>query len=147
VAQAKEEGTAVLQAKKETSSLRGGLKSKNNGADNYFAFISSADPEVPACMSSALGGSNAIAMVRENRFCIKLSYDGLSGQELISQVHGPAAVGETGPAIFAMRTSTEKMQCFDVTKDQKKDLDDELWYFNVHSEKCHVLSVASSFLC
>jgi hypothetical protein len=130
--------SAFVRAEKETTSLRGGLKSENNGADdNYFALTSSEDHELPACISSALGSSNVVAMVRENLFCIKLNYDGLSGREqLISQVHGPAAVGETGPVIFTVHTSTEKTQCFELTKEQKKDLDHELWYFNIHSEMC-----------
>jgi hypothetical protein len=128
--------SAVAQVEERTTpapALRGGLK---NGADNYFALISSADQEVPACMSSALGSSNVVAMVRDNLFCVNLSYDGLSGLELISQVHGPVAIGESGPVIFTIHSSTEKTKCFELNKDQKKDLDDELWYFNIHSEKC-----------
>jgi hypothetical protein len=130
---------AQADEKKTAPALRRGINNaSNNGADNYFALISSAYQEVPACMSSALGTSNVVAMVRDNHFCIKLSYDGLNNPELVSQVHGPAAVGETGPAIFSIDTSiTEKAQCFELTKDhQKKDLDDELWYFNIHSERC-----------
>jgi hypothetical protein len=126
--------SAVVQAEKKTTpALRRGLK---NRADNYFALISSADQEVPACMSSALSSGNVVATVRDDLFCIKLSYDGLSSPELFSHVHGPAAVGETGPVIFTIQTSNGKTQCFELTKDQKEDLDDELWYFNIHSEKC-----------
>jgi hypothetical protein len=105
----------------------------HGGPEIYTAFISAAQ-EVPACMSSALG--YGIATVEDHEFCIKLSYDGLSGLELFSHVHGPAAVGETGPVIFTLDTSTEKKQCFMLTSDQMKDLDDELWYFNIHSDKC-----------
>jgi hypothetical protein len=121
--------SAVVHAKEETTSLR-------RGADNYFALINSADQEVPACMSSALGSGNVVATVRDNLFCLKLSYDGLSDMELFSHVHGPAALGETGPIIFTMDINTDKTQCFELTKDQKKDLDDELWYFGINSEKC-----------
>jgi hypothetical protein len=129
--------SAVVHANKETTSLRRGLKSGNkNGADDYFALISNTYQEVPACMSSTLSSGNAVATVRDDLFCIRLSYDGLSSSEVISHVHGPAAVGETGPVIFTIDTNTEKAQCFELTKDQKKDLDDELWYFNIHSEKC-----------
>jgi hypothetical protein len=127
---------AVVQAKTETPALRRGLKSRNDGADNYFALISSADKDDPACMSSALGSGNVVATVRANLFCIKLSYNGLSGPELFSHVHGPTAIGETGPVIFTMDTSSEKTQCFLLTKDQKKDLDDELWYIHIHSAIC-----------
>jgi hypothetical protein len=129
--------SAFVHASKETTSLRRGLKSGNkNGANDYFALISNTDQEVPACMSSTLSSGSIVATVRDNLFCIRLFYDGLSGPELVSHVHGPAAVGETGPAIFTIDTTTEKAQCFELTKDQKKDLDDELWYFNIHSEKC-----------
>jgi hypothetical protein len=103
------------------------------GTDTYTAFISAAQ-EVPECMSSALG--YAIATVQDHYFCIKLSYDGLSGPELSSHVHGPAAAGETGPVIFTMVTKTQKKQCFELTTDQRKDLDDDLWYFNIHSDMC-----------
>jgi hypothetical protein len=129
--------SAVVHAKKETLSLRRGLKGGNNGADNYFALIiSSADQEVPSCISSALGSGSVVATVRDNIFCIKLSHDGSSGPELFSRVHGPATPGETGLVIFTKDIITANTQCFELTKDQKKDLDDELWYFDVHSEKC-----------
>jgi hypothetical protein len=137
--------SAVVQAEKKTtststSSLRRGLKSgKKNAADDYFALISSSSPdqqEVPSCMPSALSSANVVATVRDNLFCIRLSYDGLSSPELFSHVHGPNVVGKTGPVIFTIDASTEKKQCFELTKDQKKDLDNELWYFDIHSEKC-----------
>jgi hypothetical protein len=74
------------------ASLRG-----NNKAENYFALIGAGaqvDEEITGCMASALG--HVIAMVRDDRFCIKLSCDGLSSPELFSHaVHGPAAFGET----------------------------------------------------
>jgi hypothetical protein len=101
--------------------------------DTYYAVIGAAQ-EVPGCMSSATG--NAIATVEGNQFCIKLSYDGLSGPELFSHVHGPAAVGETGPVVFTLNTSTQKTQCFELTEDNKMFLEKELYYFNVHSEMC-----------
>jgi hypothetical protein len=138
--------SAVVHANKETSSLRRGLNSGNkNGANDYFALISNTDQEVPACMSSALG--NVIAMVRDDLFCIRLSFDdGLSGPELFSHVHGPAAVGESGPVIFTIDTTSTKTQCFELTKDQKKDLDDELWYFNIQSEECPNGAIRSQIL-
>ncbi len=97
--------SASVQAKNMKSSRRGG---KGGGPDyTYFALISAAQ-EVPGCMSSALG--NAIVTVQDDEFCIKLSYDGLSGPELYSHVHRPAAVGETGPGIFTLNTITQKTQ-------------------------------------
>jgi hypothetical protein len=124
--------SASVQAKKMKSSRRGG--SNKGGPDTYFALMSAAQ-EVPGCMSSALG--NAIATVQDDEFCIRLSYDGLSGPELSSHVHGPAAIGETGLVIFTLDTSTQKTQCFGgLTSKEMKDLDDDLWYFNVHSEAC-----------
>jgi hypothetical protein len=133
--------SAVVNAKGETApALRG-----NNRADNYFALITSAsgtqaEQETPGCVPSALIAGNVVAMVRDDRFCIKLSYDQVlsSRPELFSHtLHGPAAAGETGPLIYTLdATSTDKMQCFELTADQKKDLDDELWYINIHSEMC-----------
>ena len=127
--------SAFVQAQKKTPGLRRGLKAGNNGADNYFALVSAAQEDT-GCISSALG--DVIATVRDNLFCIKFpSYVGLSGPELVSHVHGPAAVGETGPVIFTMDTSADKTQCFELTKDQIIDLDDELWYITIHSSEMY----------
>ena len=122
--------SAFVQAKKKTPALRRGLKAENNKADNYFALVSAAQEDARS-ISSARG--DVIATVRDDLFCIKFSYNGLSGPEIFSHIHGPAAAGETGPVIFSMDTSTQKTQCFEVTKDQMKDLDDELWYITIHS--------------
>jgi hypothetical protein len=136
--------SAFVQAQEETPAPRRGLRGGNNGADNYFALISGAEQEVPSCMSSALG--SVIATVRDDSFCIKLSYDVLGSPELFSHVHGPAAVGETGPVIFTMDTNTQQMQCFELTKEQIQDLDDELWYVNIHSEKCPDVAIRGQIL-
>jgi hypothetical protein len=134
----------LVQAKNQTPALRRGLKgANNNGADNYFALVSAAQQEQEqeqdaGCIFSALLG-NAVATVRDNLFCIKFSYAGLSsgGLDLFSHIHGPAAAGETGPIMFFMDTSSDKTQCFELTKQQmKEDLDDGLWYFDIHSEMC-----------
>jgi hypothetical protein len=105
-----------------------GSKSKT-----YTSVINAAQ-EVPLCFSSALG--NAVATVEDDLFCIALSYDGLSGPELFSHVHGPAAIGEAGPVIFTLDLDTQKTQCFYITDDEYADLNDKLWYFNIHSEQC-----------
>jgi hypothetical protein len=110
---------------------RGGVM--NRMSETYYSIINAAQ-EVPGCTSSALG--NAIATVEGDQFCIKLSYDGLSGPELFSHVHGPAAIGETAPVIFTMALTTQKTQCFTLTKDNKEAIDNELYYFNIHSDKC-----------
>jgi hypothetical protein len=137
------ENTAVRGLKMgRRGGKRGGMNmmsSKRNGGmmgsktETYYSVISAAQ-EVPGCTSSALG--NAIATVQDGNLCIKLSYDGLSGPELFSHIHGPAAIGETAPVIFTMALTTQKTQCFELTKDQMKELDDKLWYFNIHSDMC-----------
>jgi hypothetical protein len=124
--------SASVQAKKMKSIRSGG---KGGGPDTYIALLSAAQA-LPGCTSSALG--NAIVTVQDDEFCIKLSYSGLSASETKAHVHGPAAVGDSGPLIFALDTpSTQKMQCFDLTSEEDyDDLDDGLWYFNVHSAEC-----------
>jgi hypothetical protein len=32
--------------------------------------------------------------------------------------------------------SAQKTQCFNLTEDNKKNLEDALYYFNIHSDKC-----------
>jgi hypothetical protein len=131
--------SVVVHAKDGTTpALRG-----NKRDDNYFALITSAgtqaEREIPGCVPSALSAGNVVAMVRDDRFCIKLSYDQVSTSrpELFSHtLHGPAATGETGPVIFTMDATSTQMQCFELTADQKRDLDDELWYIHIHSQLC-----------
>jgi hypothetical protein len=122
------------QAKKKTPTLRRGLKGGNSGANTYFALVSVTQEDTGSIFSAPHG--NVVATVRDDLFCIKFSYVGLSSgsPDLFSHIHGPAATGETGPIIFFMNTSSEKTQCFEMTKNQMKDLDDELWSFDVHSE-------------
>jgi hypothetical protein len=98
---------------------------KGGGPETHFALISAAQ-EVPGCTSSAL--DNAVATVEGDQFCIKLSSDGMSGPELFAHVHGPAAIGETSPVDFTMALSTQKTQCFTLTKDKKKPTENELYY-------------------
>mgnify|MGYP002811481560 CR=1 FL=1 len=112
---------AFVQAKKKATALRRGLKGGTNGFDNYVAIITVA-LGATGCLPSVIG--SVIATVRDDTFCIKLSCDGVSGQEVFSHVHGPAALGETGRIFFTTAISTDKTQCFELTKDQKKDLDD-----------------------
>jgi hypothetical protein len=129
--------TAFAQVKEKTPALRSGRKDGNkNGADNYLALVTSVAQKDKGCMTSTLG--SVVATVRDDIFCVKVCYAGFSsgGPDIFSHIHGPAADGETGPVIFTMDTSTDKMQCSELTKDQMKDLNDELWYFDVHSEMC-----------
>jgi hypothetical protein len=136
--------SAFVQAEKKTPALRGRGRG-NNGADNYFALISAAQEDT-GCISTPHFG-NVVATVRDDIFCIKFSFiGGSSGPGLFSHVHGPATFGENGPVIFAMHTSTEKTQCFELTDDQMKDLDDELWYFDIHSEMCPKAAIRGQIL-
>jgi hypothetical protein len=53
----------------KVTSLHRGLKGGSNVSDNYFIIGAAADEETPGCR---LRG-NVIAMVRDDRFCIKVS--------------------------------------------------------------------------
>ncbi|GKY90933.1 hypothetical protein MPSEU_000066100 [Mayamaea pseudoterrestris] len=90
--------------------------------------------------SEALG--NAVATLSGSRFCINLSYIGLSSPELYSHIHGPATVGisNTADVLYTLSTGAVKTpakgDCFQITESEKKDLMKGLWYFNVHTKQC-----------
>jgi hypothetical protein len=106
------------------------------GSDVYISLLNSGQGVGDECASAAIG--NALVTVdRGGMMCFSLSYQGLIGNELFTHIHGPAMVGEAADAIF-VATSIEafKSECFQLSRDQEKDLEDGLWYFNIHSDAC-----------
>jgi hypothetical protein len=73
---------------------------------------------------------------RGDQFCIKLSYDGRQ-PELFSHVHGPAAVEKLALNHLPVGPhNSEEPMLYADHQGAEEDLDDDLWYFNVHSDKC-----------
>jgi hypothetical protein len=80
-------------------------------------------------MPDALG--NAVATLVGYKFCIFLSYSGLSGPEESSYIHGPAPIGENASVLFGpLSTGTVKNDCFYLDDEQIGYLEKGYLYFN-----------------
>lgn len=133
----KQKQKRLERKKKRQEKLQEKLKTRN-----FFSLLNAAqeistDGSAGACESNAIG--NAVATLKGgNEFCIMLSY-GLAFSklpEVVSHIHGPANIGENGPAVLKLSPSPTKTDCFKLTKKQRKQLLEGKWYFNIHSKKC-----------
>jgi hypothetical protein len=106
-----------VQAREEDNSTPQAQRGEQ-GPDTYFALISAAQSARMHVLLSVMPLQR-----RVTSSVSKLSYDGLSGPELFSHVHGPAAIGETG--LSSRWTSQLRRRFYADHQDQKKDLDDE----------------------
>ena len=89
------------------------------------------------CDTEALGNAVSYYDKRRRRFCINLSYYGLSGSETDSYIRGPAYVGEHhGRNLYKLPNGHIKNACFHIDRDEERDLYKGLWYFQIHSSKC-----------
>jgi hypothetical protein len=103
--------------------------------DVYFSLISAAQ-EVAGCMSQASGNALATLNPTSCELCIKLSYSGLSGPELLSHIHGPAKIGEHAGVLSPLSLDPVKTDCFTLDSEQIKYLEAGHLYFKIHSEMC-----------
>jgi hypothetical protein len=100
----------------------------------YLAVLNAAQ-EVPPVASTAIGNAhltfdNATAML-----CFSIGFQGLSSPELFSHIHGPALPGAPANVIFFLPNGNPKSGCVGpLTKQQKAELNKNLWYINIHSD-------------
>ena len=98
-----------------------------------FSVLNAAQDVTP-CDSTALG--NAMATLENNRFCIFLSYSGLSSSESASNIRGPAELNAEADVLFTLSSGTSKNDCFDLSAEDISDLYDGLLYFNIETPAC-----------
>lgn len=103
--------------------------------DIYTSLLSPA-VEVPFCEAANPALGNALLAYDGDWLCVQLTYDGLSGPELFSHIHGPAPIGETGPVLFSLSMGQIKRDCFQLSEEEEAFLEAGLLYFNVHSDSC-----------
>jgi len=62
-----------------------------------------------------------------------ISYSALAGSILAGEIHGPAAAGSTGPAIFLLNDNGERFigTTLALTSIQRDQLYNDLWYVNI----------------
>lgn len=91
--------------------------------------------EVPANESAATGTLEATYDTETMMFTWTVTYDGLTGDATAAHFHGPAAADATaGPVVpieGALASPIEGSAT--LTEEQATQLQDGMWYFNVHT--------------
>ncbi|HLA76173.1 MAG TPA: CHRD domain-containing protein [Vicinamibacteria bacterium] len=106
--------------------------------DTPFEALLTSDEEVPTNASTAVGFGRVSLNQAETSMYVSLRYDNLTAAQTAAHIHGAAAVGSNGPAIFSLGapggTSGQIVDAlFAPTAQQVADLKAGLHYFNVHS--------------
>jgi len=126
------------------SGLIAGLASANAADLFYVANLTPGqeafhndDPQgVPPDRSGT--GTADFTLTDTGSFSYSISYSGLSANSTAAHVHGPGAVGADAPVIFGLQGTLGAQQgsfagSVNLTPTQITDLNNGLWYVNIHS--------------
>src|SRR4030095_8001424 len=89
--------------------------------------------EVPANDSPATGTATLLLSPDEKSARVSLHFSGLTSAQTDAHIHGPAAVGVTGPVLFPLPQGQVNDFEISLTPTQAQDLKNGLWYVNVHT--------------
>lgn len=106
-------------------------------ARGYEGFLSGAE-ETPAVPTNATGYGTVHASADERYIGVNLHFGGLSSNQTLGHIHGPAARGASASPIFDLGSQgsvsgTVTARIFAATPTQVADLKAGNWYFNIHS--------------
>ena len=107
------------------------------GGGSFSAALDGAQ-EVPPVTTAASGRGSVVLNANEDEITVRLSFTGLGSNSTMAHIHGPALPGTNAGVIFTLAgtggTDGEiGPVSFPVTPTQVQQLNDGLWYFNVHS--------------
>lgn len=91
--------------------------------------------EVPATDSAGTGTVEATLDTDSMEFAWTVTYEGLTGDATAAHFHGPAAAGANAAPVVPIegpKTSPIAGKAT-LTADQAKQLQDGMWYFNIHT--------------
>lgn len=108
------------------------------GGETGHTASPSGDQEVPPVNSSAEARGSVVLSDDGSRITVRVAFSGLSSANTMSHIHGPAAAGSNGPVIFDLGNSGSTSGQFGplefaISEQQRAQLLEGLWYFNVHS--------------
>lgn len=93
-----------------------------------------AKSEVPPVDSNGSGTADITVDTEAKKVSWKVDVSGLSGDGTAAHFHGPAKEGENAPPVVDI-SGNWKEGSADLTDDQRKQLEDGMWYLNVHTAK------------
>jgi len=98
-------------------------------------FVASLDgaQEVPPTNSTATGTATLLLSPDEKTARVSLNFTGLTSSQTAAHIHGPAAVGVSGPVLFPLPNGQVSDFEISLGPGQAQDLKNGLWYANVHT--------------
>ena len=105
---------------------------KSKPAQLFVATLTGAQ-EVPPTSSSATGTATLLLSSDETTARVSVNFSGLSSAQTDAHIHGPAAVGASGPVVFPLPLGQVNDFQINLNSSQVQDLKSGLLYVNVHS--------------
>lgn len=93
--------------------------------------------EVPPTPSKGIGTVDANLDTNARTLTWEVTYSGLSGKATAAHFHGPAAKGKNAPPVLPIKGALASpiRGKAKLTAKQMKNLQNGLWYFNIHTAK------------
>ncbi len=102
-------------------------------ADDTFIAVLNGGQEVPPTMSPDLGNAHMVFFKSTRMLCFSISFVGPVG-DTAAHFHAPARAGVNAPVLFPLPVGSPKTGCVGpLSKQERKDLRDGLFYINIHS--------------
>lgn len=102
--------------------------------------------EVPPTNSTATGTASLLLSPDEKTARVSLNFAGLTSTQTAAHIHGPAAVGVSGPVLFPLPNGQVSDFEISLLPGQAQDLKNGLWYVNVHTSNFMNGEIRGQFL-
>jgi len=90
--------------------------------------------EVPPVATGGSGTATVTLDTATNQLSWNVEFSGLSSAESAAHIHGPANIGQNAGIVFNLGTGTPKVGSTSLMPDEAQQVEDGLWYINVHSD-------------
>lgn len=97
-----------------------------------FAAVMNGQSEVPSNTSTATGFV-ALHLIDGGQAKLVMQFSGLSSDEISAHIHGPAMSSTTAQPVITLPLGQLTDYQFPISAEQRVDLENGLWYVNVHS--------------
>jgi len=101
-------------------------------ATDYEATLDGAQAVPPS--SSTASGSATLTLDASNVLHYNITFQGLQGTEIAAHIHGPGDYGQDADVVTFLPSGSPKIGTYGpLLPYELTDLDNELWYINIHS--------------
>lgn len=105
-------------------------------AERIFVTDMNEDKSLVCDIGSTATGSGTFTLDPAGKLTFNITFTGLSSPELKAHIHGPAPQGSPADPLFTLPPGSPKIGSVTLTAAQQQDLQDELYYVNIHSDDC-----------